>query len=435
MSESPHTRTMSETSEVPLTPAEVGEPPQIKRLEDMEEFQRLTPEQQERLLALRERLQHEAMDPKAVVARNINEMGFWEGLKETVKPHLAKQKEILFKELKAGASLALSLVPVLGEGKGLGTGLFGITVNKAKTVGEGAIKFEPFVRGEKAIRAAKLGYAFSRGDTAASKLLKFEKTSGSIFTRMAMKGADIVDMAGAHTKDIFQSVKAGFGAKAAAERSFVNDFQKAAQEESKRIAEKLGVEGIHAAQQAKRVAKVEAYKKVMKQVAEKNAAGGEWYKFPLRWARSLGGEVRGRIASIKAGRVAGKAVTEAVEESLKSKNVVGRFVEGTAKRAAPTVIEATKFGKFHAFFDRWLDLTPDVPLWLSTTTGILEFFGAHGIDAIPAVLQMAHNRYKQVMISKDMALDVMKYTAMRGLRKLAERKQAAEAFSPATQIS
>ena len=105
------------------------------------------------------------------------------------------------------------------------------------------------------------------------------------------------------------------------------------------------------------------------------------------------------------------------------------WLEGGVKRAAPTIIEGTKFGKFHAFFDRWLNLTPDIPVWLSTTTGVAEFLGAHGIDAIPAVMQMGINRYKSVMVSKDMALDVLGYTAKRGLKKIVERKQAAEVFA------
>jgi len=156
-----YTKRMSETGEIPLTPAETGGEPQVQRLEDMEEFKKMAPEQQEKLLDLRERLQNEAMDPRAVVTRSIDEMGFWEGMKATVQPHIAKQKEILFKELKASASLVLSLIPVLGEGKGLGTGLFGITVQKGAAV-EKAIKFEPFVRLKKAGEYAKTAYHSGR---------------------------------------------------------------------------------------------------------------------------------------------------------------------------------------------------------------------------------------------------------------------------------
>ncbi len=393
----------------------------------MPEFQGMSKELQEHVLAERERLMQEAMNPERVVTRSINELGFWEGLKETVKPHVAKQKEIMFKELKANASLALSLIPVLGEGKGLGTGLFGVTVKAGAPV-EQAIKFEPFVRGKKALEFGKRGYNVLRGKSAAEQLLKFEKTSGSIFTRVALKGADVIDTTGAYVKDAIRSAKAALGAKTAVERSVVHDFTKAAKEGATVMATKMGVEGIQAAQRAKAAAKEAAMFNAKHAAHLANAAQKEWYKFPIRWARSAKSEVVGRLAAARAGKEAGKAVTAAVESTLASKNAVGRFVEGGVKRAAPAVIEGTKYGKFHAIFDKWLNLTPDVPIWLSTTTGVAEFLGAHGIDAIPAVMQMAVDRYQQIKVSKDMALDVLGYTVGRVLRKSQERKAAAEVF-------
>ena len=102
---------------------------------------------------------------------------------------------------------------------------------------------------------------------------------------------------------------------------------------------------------------------------------------------------------------------------------------------APGAIETTsvllKTSRFKAFFEKWLNLTPDVPVWLSTTTGVMEFLGAHGIDAIPAVMQMGINRYKSVMVTKDMAMDVLGYTAKRVLGKFADRKSAAATFATA----
>ena len=65
------------------------------RLEDLPEFQKLAPEQQEKLLSLRERMMNEAMNPERVVTRSINEMGFWEGMKETVKPHAEKKMKLM----------------------------------------------------------------------------------------------------------------------------------------------------------------------------------------------------------------------------------------------------------------------------------------------------------------------------------------------------
>lgn len=427
MNEPTHTRAMGEIGEMPQGPLPEQAPPQQRRLEDMPEFQKLAPEQQQKLLELRERMMAEAMEPKQVVSRSINEMGFWEGLKETTKPHLEKQKKIMFNELKANASLAISLIPVIGEGKGLGTGLLGITVTKGAPV-ETAIKFEPLIRGKKAVELGKRGYSFIRGETAASKLMKFKTTDSSVLVRAAMKGADAVDMAAAHVKDIPRVVRGGLGAKTAVERSLIKGFNASAKEGAKVMMKNFGVEGIQAAQQAKKAEKLKAYAAVKTAVKELNAADKEWYKFPLRWARSAGGEVGARVASETAGKVASEAVKNAVNESVKSTSKVGKFVEGGVKQMAPKAIELTKFGQFKAFAEKWLDFTPDVPVWLSTTTGVLEFLGMHGVDALPAMMQMGINRYKSAMVGKDMALDVLGYTVKRAMGISEKQKQAAQMF-------
>jgi len=409
------------------------------RLEDMPEFQKLAPEQQERLLVARERMMAEAMSPQHVVTRSIDEMGFFEGLKETVKPHLKAKKEIMFKELKASASLALSLIPVLGQGKGLGTGLFGLAkpVETAwKDVKLGQLTFEPAVRLSKAAQYAKT--AFNSGK-AVNRIVKYSPLAeeaanlvAHVRPEKALKAPSkiktILQGEMKKARDIFSAVGASLHAKSAGIGSLGADFSVSAREGATVIAAKLGVEGIQAAQQLKNAAKSEAYRGIKAVVAGKNAVSKEWYKFPLRWARSAGGEIGARVASMKAGKEAGKAVTEAVKGVVKNQGVVG-WVEGGVKRAAPTLIEGTKFGKFHAFFDRWLNLTPDVPVWLSTTTGVMEFLGAHGIDAVPAVMQMGIDRYQQIKVSKDMALDVLGYTVKRGLGKIAERQRAAEVFA------
>jgi hypothetical protein len=427
---------MSEIGEQQI-PTQEQLPP--RRLEDMPQFQKLSPEQQEQLLSLRERMRAEADNPQHVVTRSINEMGFWEGLKETIKPHLKQHKEIMFKELKANASLALSLIPVIGEAKGLGSGLFGLTAKGGEAIKSTTklknIQFEPITRLGNAGKAAKEAwFAAKTAPKTAEKFMKFEKTSGSIFTRMAMKTADVLDVAGSNIKDKLRPVTMLFGAKTAAQHSLGSDFSHSAQEGSAAMARKWGVADIQTAQQFKRAEKAKAYAGVKEGVAQLNANQREWYKFPIRWARSAKGEVVARLASMKAGKEAAKGVTAAVEASLKSKNPVGRFVESGVKRAAPTAIEGTRFGAFKGFFEKWLNLTPDVPVWLSTTTGVMEFLGAHGIDAIPAALQMGINRFQQVKVSKDMALDVLSYTVNRGLRKVVERRQAAEVFTPAPNV-
>lgn len=419
-------------------PVEAQEPPR-KRLEDMPEFQKLAPEQQEYLLGVRERMMAEAMNPERVVTRSIGEMGFWEGMKETLKPHMAKAKEIAFKELKANASLALSLVPVLGEGKGLGTGLFGVTVKAGAPV-EKAITFEPFVRLGKAGQHLKTGFESGRTVNEIVKYSPVAHEAADLVAHVrpdkAFKPAgrvkEIWYRAGTKARDIFSTVGASLHAKNTALGSLSADFSHSASEGATVIAKRFGVQGIREAQHAKAAAKSAAFAAEKMKVAVKNAGSREWWKFPVRWARSVGGEVRANVASMKAGKKAGEAVTIAVEATIPGyHHGVARVLERGVKQAAPTAIEATRFGKFHAFFDKWLNLTPDVPVWLSTTTGVLEFLGAHGVDAVPAVMQMAVNRYQQVKLSMDAAKDVMAYTTGRILQKVAERQMAAQTFAGA----
>ena len=431
----PHTRAMSETAEIPQG---IEPPKQPMRLEDRPEFQALAPEQQEKLLALRERLMAEAANPENVVSRSINEMGFWEGLKHTVKPHMAKHKEIMFKELKAGASLAISLVPVLGEGKGIGTGLFGIAtkdgtlVTKATNLGN--IKFEPFVRlgnaatkGKEAFKAAKLA------PKSADLLWKYGRTNDkNILVRGAMKTADVLDRTGAHVKDAFRPAAIAFGTKAAAQASLGGDYVEAAQQGAEAMAKRLKVDKIYQVTKGKKEAERVAYTTTKAaETIKRGIQKREWYRLDKHW-KAIGVEMTARRARKDAAKIGNAAINMAVDGVLKDKkiNPVKRAAESGLIKASPAIIEGTRFGQYKAFFEKWLNLTPDVPVWISTTTGVAEFLGAHGIDAIPAVMQMGINRYQQLKVSKDMGLDVLGYVATRALGKLAERKRAAEVFRP-----
>jgi len=440
----PHTGTMSEVGELPQTPEPATEP-LTQRLEDMEEFKKLSPEHQEKLLALREQLAAEAMNPERVVTRSIDEMGFWEGMKETMKPHQAKLKELAFNDLKATASAAISLVPVLGEGMGLGTGLFGIGTKEAPAVVNGVINlksvhFEPLVRLEKAGRYAKT--AFNSGRTV-NEIVKYSpvaQDAAELVTHVRPeksfkaigKGKDVFNAAKSKARDIFSFVGATLDSKGGAIGSLSADFNMSAKEGTKVLAGKMGVAGIQEAQNAKTLAKNAAFAGVKVEVAAKNAASGEWYKFPLRWARSATGEVRANIASIKMGKEANKGVNAAVETALQGKNLnkAQKWVESGVMKAAPGVIEGTHMGAYKNFFEKWLNLTPDVPIWISTTTGVLEFLGMHGIDALPGASQLLIDKYKRAMVTKDAAMDVLGYTMKRVLKTTAERQQAAKTFAP-----
>jgi len=427
---------MSETNELPQGP-EPQKPPM--RLEDRPEFQALAPEQQEKLLALRERLMAEAANPENVVSRSINEMGFWEGLKHTVKPHMAKHKEIMFKELKAGASLAISLVPVLGEGKGLGTGLFGVGTKSAPAVVDGIVNlktlhFEPFVRlgnavakGKEAFNAAKVT------PKAVDKLYKFgSKIDGNIFVRGAVKTGDALSAVGAYAKDAFRPAAIVFGTKSAAEHSLGVAHQTAALEGAEAMAKTFKVEKVYEATKAKKLAKQMAYTTTKAaEEAKRGIQNRKWWELPKQW-KAIGAEMAAKRARREAGKLGNVAIKQVIDAGFEGRNVgkARKVIESGMKKVSPAAIEGTRFGQYKAFFERWLNLTPDVPVWISTTTGVAEFLGAHGIDAIPAVMQMGINRYQQLKVSKDMGLDVMGYVATRALGKLAERKRAAQVFRP-----
>lgn len=432
---------MSEMGEMPQGPQLEQEAPSV-RLEDNPNFQKLAPEQQEKILALRERLMSEAANPEQVVSRSINEMGFFEGLKETVKPHLKAQKEIAFKELKAGASLALSLIPVLGEGQGLGKGLFGITVDASKTVAQGAIKFEPAVRLGKAAERVKTAYNSGR---VVNGIVKFSPVAGEAATlvgtvrpekgvKVIGKGKELFIAVKSKAKDIFSMATSPLAAKNAGLSSLTKDFSEASQEGTKLLTKNMlkgaGVRGVAELQKRAEFGAKAAYVGKLKEAGLTHDVA--WYNLVDKW------RYRGALKSAKA---AAKEVTDKTNllldahlaDRMLGKNVVQKGMESFVLKKAPGAIEKTaaaaKNVQFKAFFERWLNLTPDVPHWISYTTGIAEFLGAHGIDAIPAVMQMGINRYKQVMVSKDMAMDVLGYTAGRVLKKVVERKGAAEVFA------
>lgn len=403
-----------------------------QRLEDMPEFQKLAPEQQEKLLALRERMMAEAMDPKAVVTRNIDEMGFWEGLKETVKPYQQKSKDLAINDLKAGASLAISLIPVLGEGKGLGTGLFGIGTKENPAVVNGMVNLktlhvEPIERGKRAWKKARLGYNISRSKSAVEIARIGAETAG--------KKVGILKNATAHVHDALQPLPAYLAGKTAAELKIIREGQNAMKEGTRVLTENLtkkaGVDAIAALQKSKAAESATAYMKPLTEAGLKHDLA--WY--------NLFGRLQHREA-IHAGTEAAKVVkatrdaeiAKVIAEKTAGHNIVRAGLESQFMKKAPGIIETTaaasKNTKLKLFFDRWLNLTPDVPVWLTTTTGLLEMVGMQGIDMIPAAIQLEVNSFKRVMMYKDMAMDVLGYTLQRGMRNMAERKQAADTFVP-----
>jgi hypothetical protein len=333
----------------------------------------------------------------------------------------------MFKDLKAKGSLLLSLIPVLGEGKGLGTGLFGITAEKGLLKTPIAdMKFEPLIRGKRATDALKHGYNYARKYNAVEHAYKAAEA--------AKKAPNMLKNAGAHIADTLRPVTSAFTAKSFAEQRVYKDFTKATKEGATVLADNLKVGDIYATASARKAAEHVAYTTTKaEQTAKLGLENRKLFEVKKHW-KALGVEFAARKARRGAKKENIQAVNELIKKGFEGRNVgfARKAVETGLKKAAPTVIEGTRAGGFKGFFERWLNLTPDVPVWLSTTTGVLELFGAHGIDAVPAVLQLGINSYKKFHVNKEMAMDVLGYTASRVINKVTERKRAAEVFRPAT---
>jgi len=416
---------MSEVGEVPQGPQPEQQPPQ-QRLEDLPEFQKLAPEQQERLLAIRERLQAEAMNPQHVVSRSINEMGFFEGLYHTAKPHLEKKKTLMIKDLKATASLTLSLIPLVGQEVGFGKGLFGIY--KAE---KGLEKFVPAARlaraGKEVGKAAKLTWEGGKAFQAATKVKDVK-----VLPRIGNAVGKAVEWTTRPIRALWSGGTAPF-------ISLNREFG----EHAGRVATKmLGANEVHAARVIAHGEAAEERAKFIQAGLDAAAAAGknlnqvEWWNVAKKWKR--GAIMRGGKAEYaRVIREANRNLDNVLEARLAGSGTgkLGTEAYKVAQKVKPTVLEGLGLKKYLALFDQWFNLTPDVPHWLSTTTAIGEFLGAYGIDAIPAVIQLGQDKIKNVGVTWNMGKDVLKYTRDRLLKPDPARKQSAEVFSPAPTVA
>lgn len=429
---------MSEIGEMPQMPQQEQVQP---RLEDMEEFQKLTPEQQEYLLGLRERIQAEAMNPALVVTRSIDEMGFFEGLKETMKPHFKKQGEIMFKNFKAKASLVLSLIPIVGEGKGF------LGINKAKDLpwsqvsfssfkAGGGATFEPVVRLTSAISRGKNVAVITKGASAvASGASGWVLDQGkNKILNAAFRAASSVDNKIAPMVDMIRPVTAALAGKEAAVAELGRHFAQDLKDSPAKLAKTLHRGEVYS--RVKRVAEEAA--KIKADTLIKGAKAANLDR-EIGWL-NLVDRIRRGVQKRKVIRTAKDAVkvfnkSELAGLSFAQKKILPWGIEKASQvgNTMPATNEAMK--RLPMGLGKLLDLTPDVPRWLSVTTGVLQFLGMHGIDAVSAATQMGINTYQQVKLSKEMAGDILAYTTKRGLRKVLERQQAAAVFEKPVEAS
>ena len=111
----PHTNGMSEMGERPQQPMPEDMSRQT-RLEDLPEFQKLVPEEQQRLLAMGERLIGDVIKPQVDILERTAGLGIVGAMKEAVLPHMKKMGEIQFKNFKASAMAAISVIPMVSQG-------------------------------------------------------------------------------------------------------------------------------------------------------------------------------------------------------------------------------------------------------------------------------------------------------------------------------
>ncbi len=315
-----------------------------------------SPELAERISHAQAEILAQGQNHEAVVGRNIAEMGFLQALGETMKPHAKKLREINFKNFKAQAAAALSLIPVIGQGKA-----FLNTVGVVEGYEAGATAF----KAEKGLR-------------------KF-KAIGAGFGRAMAENAPTAAKAGS----LFEKAHAG---------SMVGYLEHEGALRAERIAANIAHGTYESSKEASKALK----------------AGLSWNK-----------------------EVTKKAIAEGLDLAADAtgKTGVGRWAfKQIEKRKIPTMNILSNPEK-RAGIGAFLDLTPDVPGWLSLTTAVGEMVGIHGIDVIPAALQMGKNTIDTVVTYRRMTGDVLNLAIDRVTGRGKGVARAAQLFSSYTASS
>lgn len=254
----------------------------------------------------------EGKNPEAVAVRNIEELGFFQALWETAKPHTKKLLEINFKNLKAQGALVLSLIPVLGEGKAL---LSTVGIKEGFKAGKVAFQAEKGLSKYKAIGVGLARAAAENAPSAAKAGSLFAKTAeGSQVLKLQAQGA-------VRAENIAQNIAHG-------------------QYES-----------------------VAAAKKALRDAMNYNA----------------------------------KTTKDAIDTTLNAaakeagKGGLGKMAYKEFEKRKLPLMDKLSRPEARVGVVHFLDLTPDVPGWLTFATGAAETVGVHGADAIPALLQIGKN--------------------------------------------
>ena len=132
------------------------------------------------------------------------------------------------------------------------------------------------------------------------------------------------------------------------------------------------------------------------------------------------------------GKETAKAALDAAAGAAGKTGKVGKFVYEQVEGGKLKALKTISHPAGRAGIAQYLDLTPDIPLWLTLSTGAAEMVGVHGADAIPAALQIGKNMIDMVAMYGKLSRDVFTLT----MDRLAGRKtdktlvRAAATFVP-----
>lgn len=410
---------MSETSEVPLTPTETGEPPQSIRLEDMEEFKKLAPEQQKQALEIRDRIMGEVQEPITQVAVSTEQMGLFAELGKFYKDTTAKRLGLLWKDVKAVGIGTVAALPLVDKAY---AGLSLINKGKAFKQGYSAVRTGNFAAKGQALRQAE-----------------FVVDKGKFVIEGAKNPTGFFKAVGAGLRNVSEASRvreatnaAHFAAKniATATRQAITAEQAAYLHTAHQMGLDKGITG--------KIATSVGARRLGKEMWKSTKAG-------MKQAELLKNTQVGKLSTIdklKVGlKVEGRLAKDVVTDKLRSH----MFREGVKHPAVPGILvssinmaeelgldQGKKGRKTLGKVMEFIDPTPDVPNIVSFAS-----FGADllvpGVGVVPFLYQFARNRIASMQLYGETAkqgYEIVKKHWNKKFSKLKEPEvaKAAEAF-------
>lgn len=160
-----------------------------------------------------------------------------------------------------------------------------------------------------------------------------------------------------------------------------------------------------------------------------NIAAGQ-YESVGAYGKALGDAMRFNARETKI--AVNQALDLAAEQA--GKRGLGKAIYKGLERAKVPALKKIAHPAGRVGIVEFFDLTPDMPLWLTLTTGAAEMVGVHGADAIPATLQIGKNVVDMVAVYGRLGKDMWNLTVDRiaGRKNDAALTRATNAFSPSS---